>query len=111
MSKAEGAIAAAALFAALGDPTRLAMVSRLAGGGSHSIASLTDGNAMTRQAVTKHLQVLERAGLVESHRAGRESLYALRPERIDSARAYLAQVAAHWDAALLRLKAHIEKPA
>lgn len=108
MSKADAALATAALFAALGDPTRLAMVARLSDGGDHSIAALAGESALTRQAVTKHLQVLERAGLVASRRQGRESRFALRPERIDEARAYLASVAAHWDDALLRLKAHVE---
>lgn len=106
--RAEAAIATAALFAALGDPTRLAMVARLSEGGGHSIAALAGDTALTRQAVTKHLQVLERAGLVASERRGRESRFSLRPERVDEARAYLAGIAAHWDDALLRLKRHVE---
>ncbi len=97
------------MFAALGDPTRLAMVERLADGSVRSIAALANGHGLTRQAIAKHLQVLERAELVQSRRTGRESLYALRPERIDAARNYLANVAAHWDAALERLKAHLEQ--
>jgi DNA-binding transcriptional ArsR family regulator len=109
MSKAEAAIATAALFAALGDPTRLAMVARLSDGHDHSIAVLAGDSALTRQAVTKHLQVLERAGLVASRRQGRESRFALRPERIDDARAYLATIAAYWDDALARLNTHVEQ--
>ena len=97
------------MFAALGDPTRLAMIERLAERSGQSIAALGIGHSLTRQAITKHLRVLERAELVRGQRTGRESLYALRPERIDAARSYLKDVAAHWDAALERLKAHLEQ--
>ena len=63
-------------FAALGDPTRLAIIARLADGEPRSIAALTAGAPMTRQAMTKHLRVLEDAGLVASERAGREARFA-----------------------------------
>lgn len=109
MSRIKAAVAPATMFAALGDPTRLAIIERLANRSGQSIAALGSGYALTRQAITKHLQVLERAELVESQRAGRESLYTLRPERVDVARSYLAGVAAHWDAALDRLKTHLEQ--
>ena len=108
MSGVEAAVPAAT-FAALGDPTRLAIVERLADRGGQSIAAVGKGYGLTRQAIAKHLRVLERAELVQSHRAGRESLYVLRRERIDAARSYLANVAAHWDAALGRLKTHLEQ--
>lgn len=102
------AVAPAALFAALGDGTRLALLNRLAREGPRSIVSLSAEAHVTRQAVTKHLRVLERAGLVRSDRAGRESRFVARPEPIDAARAYLDSVSAQWDDALGRLKAHVE---
>ena len=98
----------AAVFAALGDPTRLGLVSRLCGGGPLSIARLTDGTDVTRQAVTKHLHVLRGAGLVRSTRAGRESLWELEPRRLEAARKYLEMVSKRWDEALDRLKLHVE---
>ena len=70
------------VFAALGDRTRLHLVDRLSDGRARSIADLTEGAAITRQAVTKHLRVLERAGVVEAERVGRESRFVLRPAPI-----------------------------
>lgn len=97
-----------ALFAALGDPTRLAIFDRLADGKPRSISVLSDDADMTRQAVTKHLRVLEAAGLVQNHRVGRESQYAFCPDQLAEARAYLDQVAGRWESALMRLKAFVE---
>lgn len=99
---------AAPVFAALGDETRLRLVTELAEGAPRSISELSEGAAMTRQAITKHLQVLEGAGLVVSERAGRESRYALQPAALDPAKAYLDQVSAEWGRALQRLKAFVE---
>ncbi|MBO9707833.1 MAG: helix-turn-helix transcriptional regulator [Caulobacter sp.] len=96
------------IFAALGDRTRLALLSRLADGEPRSIAALSSGGPLTRQAITKHLRVLEEAGLVASLRVGRESRFAARRETVDQARAYLDGVSAQWDDALARLKAHVE---
>jgi DNA-binding transcriptional ArsR family regulator len=98
----------ASIFAALGDETRLAMVARLAGGEAQSIARLTAGTRLTRQAVSKHLRVLEEAGVVRSLKVGRESQYALEPKPIDNVRDYLANVSAQWDDALARLKSFVE---
>jgi DNA-binding transcriptional ArsR family regulator len=98
----------AAVFAALGDPTRLGLVSRLCSGGPMSIARLTEGTDVTRQAVTKHLHVLRGAGLVRGTRAGRQSRWELDPRRLESARRYLEGVSRRWDAALDRLKLHLE---
>jgi DNA-binding transcriptional ArsR family regulator len=98
----------AAMFAALGDGTRLALLTTLARDGPRSISALSAQARATRQAVTKHLRVLERAGLVRSERAGRESRFAAQPEALDAARAYLDAVSAHWDDAIARLKAHVE---
>jgi DNA-binding transcriptional ArsR family regulator len=99
----------APLFAALGDSTRLALLAKLSAGPPCSIAALTEQTRLTRQAVTKHLRVLERARLVRSSRAGRESRFALNPEPIDAARQYLDLVSREWDEALGRLRAFVER--
>ena len=78
--------ASAPLFAALGDETRLALLARLSRGKASSITSLTEGSRLTRQAITKHLRVLQRAGLVRGVRQGRESRFELQPKRLDEAR-------------------------
>ena len=98
----------ATLFAALGDRTRLALVAKLAGGAALSIAALGVDAGMTRQAIAKHLRVLEDAGLVASERAGRESRYTLQADKVAAMRDYLATVAAQWDDALGRLKTFVE---
>jgi DNA-binding transcriptional ArsR family regulator len=98
----------AAVFAALGDQTRLSMLARLSAGTPQSISRLTTGTRLTRQAVTKHLRVLEAAGVVRSTRAGRESLFALEPKPLVEARSYLDEVSRQWDDALARLKAFVE---
>jgi DNA-binding transcriptional ArsR family regulator len=98
----------AVVFAALGDPTRLSLVRRLSAGTPMSIARLSEGSALTRQAVTKHLRVLESSGVVSQQRSGRESLYQLRPGTIVDMRSYLDGISRQWDAALARLKAFVE---
>lgn len=98
----------ARIFAALGDPTRLTLVTRLSDGEARSIAQLTGGLSLTRQAVTKHLRVLEQAGIVSSNRVGRESRFAYLPEPVAQAQSYLDTVSAQWDDALARLKAFVE---
>jgi len=98
----------AAVFAALGDETRLALVSALCSGETRSIAQLTDGSKLTRQAITKHLRVLEGAGVVHSTRAGRESRFGLDPAPLTELRAYLERVSAQWDEVLARLKLLVE---
>lgn len=98
---------AAPVFAALGDRTRLVLVGRLRDGRAHSIARLTEGLDLTRQAVAKHLRVLEAAGLVASARAGRESRYELRREGLVEAREWLDRAAAQWDDAIARLQAQL----
>ena len=99
----------ARVFAALGDETRLHIVTRLGAAGSLSIVSLTTGTGVTRQAVTKHLRKLARAGLVRGRRAGRETLWQLEPNELDAARQALDQISAQWDAGLARLKAFVER--
>jgi DNA-binding transcriptional ArsR family regulator len=100
--------AQARLFAALGDPTRLALVDRLSVAGPQSIASLTDGARVSRQAVTKHLHALQRAGLVRGTRSGREQIWELQPARLAVAHGYLDQISAQWDRAIDRLRAFVE---
>lgn len=106
-AKAPSLSGAAPLFAALGDETRLALVVRL-GSGPHSIAQLAAESPFTRQAITKHLEVLSAAGLVRSDRRGRERIWNVEAERLAAARRYLDQVSMQWDAALGRLKHYVE---
>jgi DNA-binding transcriptional ArsR family regulator len=98
----------AGVFAALGDPTRLKLVTLLCAGGLLSIAQLTSATAISRQGVTKHLQVLADAGLVHDVKFGRERRWQLVPERIDDARRTLAAIGAQWEAALTRLQRFVE---
>lgn len=100
--------ASAHVFAALGDATRLRVLDRLCGGGPLSIARLTAGTEVTRQAVTKHLHVLEEAGLVRGSRRGRERLWELEPRRLEVARRYLDFASRRWDETLDRLRAAVE---
>lgn len=95
---------AAPLFAALGDETRLKLVSRLSSEGPLSIARLSEGTEVTRQAITKHLRALADAGLVHDSRKGRECLWELRPKRLEKAREHLEQISRQWDAAFGRLE-------
>lgn len=99
----------APLFAALGDDTRLALLTRLAGGKRHSIAELTSGSKLTRQAITKHLHVLQDAGLVHAIREGRESMYEFDPQPVKELAGYLDSISRHWDQALARLKTFVEE--
>jgi len=99
----------ASVFAALGDETRLGLLAKLTNGEPLSIARLTEGTKLTRQAVTKHLRVLEDVGVVFSVKAGRESRFALDPRPIVSAQEYLEHVSRQWDTALARLKALVEE--
>jgi len=98
----------ATLFAALGDQTRLRLVSRLCDDGPMSIARLTAGTRITRQAITKHLRVMEAARLVHSTRHGRESVWQLDQQRLEDARRYLALISKQWDGALGRLRDFVE---
>jgi DNA-binding transcriptional ArsR family regulator len=99
----------APIFAALGDETRLRLVAALCIGGAMSIAQLTAGTAYTRQAITKHLDVLAAAGLVRDSKVGRERLWELNPGQIIEARRSLEIIANEWDSALERLKATVER--
>lgn len=99
----------ASVFAALGDDTRLALVAKLAAGKTRSISELTAGSKLTRQAITKHLRVLETAGVVRGTREGRESRFELDPRPIEGLKQYLESVSEQWDEALGRLKAFVER--
>lgn len=98
----------ALVFAALGDETRLALIAKLSGGQPRSISQLTEHSKLTRQAITKHLRVLEGAGIVRSVRQGRESLFELESETIEKAKEYLELVSEQWDQTLSRLKSFVE---
>lgn len=99
----------APLFAALGDETRLSLVDKLSSGRPYSITELAEGRKLTRQAITKHLRVLEDAGLVHSIRSGRESLFELDLEPIKDINEYLDFVSRQWDHSLAKLKLFVEQ--
>lgn len=99
----------APVFSALGDATRLRLVARLAGSERLSITHLTEGTGITRQGVTKHLRVLSDAGIVRPARKGRETLWELERERLETARRSLERISAMWDEALDRLKKYVEE--
>lgn len=98
----------APIFAALGDETRLGLLVKLSGGSRLSITHLAEGSTLTRQAVTKHLVVLQQAGLIRGVRSGREKRFELKPEPIDQARRALDTISRQWDDALSRLKSFVE---
>ena len=98
----------APLFAALGDETRLHVVARLCAEGPLSIARLTEGSNVTRQAVAKHLRVLEGAGVVRGEKSGRDSVWQLEPRRLADGKKFLELVSAQWDDALERLRSFVE---
>jgi DNA-binding transcriptional ArsR family regulator len=100
--------ASAPVFAALGDPQRILLVSRLCQNGPMSVARLTEGTGITRQAVTKHLRVLEGAGLARSEKSGRETIWTLDQRPLDKAREHLDSISRQWDAAIERLRAFVE---
>ena len=98
----------APVFAALGDETRLALVAKLCRGQPRSISQLTRGSRLSRQAITKHLRVLESAGVVHSVRAGRESLFEFDPQPMEEIKKYLDLVSEQWEQTLSRLKSFVE---
>lgn len=102
------AAGSAHIFAALGDITRLRLVRHLCNDGPTSITRLAAGTNITRQAITKHLHVMEHAGLARSRRRGRESLWQLNERRLKEARYYLDQISKQWDDALARLQKFVE---
>jgi len=101
-------LSAVPLFAALGDAIRLRLVARLCEEGSASISKLTAGTGITRQAVTKHLGVMQNSGLARSMRRGRERIWQLNQQRLQDARRHLDLISKQWDAALARLRNFVE---
>lgn len=97
-----------AVFAALGDETRLSLIAKLCAGPPRSISHLTHGSRLTRQAITRHLRVLQRARMVHSVRVGRESLFEFDPKAVREAGQYLDLVSRQWDESLARLKGFVE---
>lgn len=100
--------ASAPVFAALGDPQRMLLISRLCQKGPLSVTHLTEGTSITRQAVTKHLRVLEAAGVTRSEKTGRETVWALDRRPLSKARDHLALIERQWDEAIERLRAFVE---
>jgi len=105
MAITQSSQALARVFAALGDPTRLKLIAVLCAGGAFSISQLTANTQITRQAVTKHLQVMAAAGVVRDTKVGRERLWQLDPARIEEAKRTLEVIGSQWEAALGKLKA------
>jgi len=101
--------AAAPLFAALGDDTRLKLVLRLCSRGPQSITRLSEGSDVSRQAITKHLHMLGRAGLVQAKREGREQIWEIQPKRLSDAQRYLELISNRWDDAIERLRLMVEE--
>ena len=103
-----GTVASAAIFAALGDETRLRLIARLSDDGPLSIASLADGFDISRQAISKHLRVISEAGLATCGRQGRETVWQLEQEGLADATTYLQLISKDWDDKLRRLKNLVE---
>jgi len=106
-----GRPACAPVFAALGDETRLGLVGKLCSGEPLSISELSRGSRLTRQAITKHLRILENVRLVRGARRGRRTLFQFTPEPVEDARGYLEGVSYQWDKALARLRSFVESNA
>jgi DNA-binding transcriptional ArsR family regulator len=96
------------MFAALGDPMRLAVIRRLCDNGPLSTITLTRGSTLSRQGITKHLRTLQDAGLLRTGRVGRDRIWELRTECLADLRRYLDEISAQWDDALSRLRAVVE---
>jgi DNA-binding transcriptional ArsR family regulator len=98
----------APLFDALGDPNRLRIIGRLCESGPSSTSQVTEVIPVTRQAASKHLELLESVGLVTSARRGRERVWTLQTEPLARASDYLTQLSRRWDAAADRLRAYVQ---
>jgi DNA-binding transcriptional ArsR family regulator len=101
---------AAPLFDALGDPTRLRIFTRLCDGGPSSTSQVMQVIPVSRQAVSKHLSMLEGVGLVHSRKHGRERIWRVRTQPLVQASDYLNQLSNRWDHAIERLRAFVEDP-
>jgi DNA-binding transcriptional ArsR family regulator len=100
--------AKAPLFDALGDPNRLRIITRLCDGGPSSTTEVTQVVAVSRQAATKHLMLMEAVGLVSSERKGRERIWRVQPRPLSEASDYLTALSLRWDRAIDRLRAYVE---
>jgi DNA-binding transcriptional ArsR family regulator len=100
--------AKAPLFDALGDPNRLRIMTRLCDGGPSSTTEVTQVVAVSRQAATKHLMLMEAVGLVSSERKGRERIWRVQPKPLSEASDYLTALSNRWDRAIDRLRAYVE---
>jgi DNA-binding transcriptional ArsR family regulator len=107
-ARSRGRLPPASVFAALGDPLRLAMVARLCHEGPLPTIHLQTGAGGSRQAITKHLRVLEAAGLVSSDRIGRDRQWQMRTKQLMELRDYLEQISAVWDRRIERLRLFVE---
>lgn len=105
---ASAVVAKAPLFDALGDPNRLRIITRLCDGGPSSTTEVTEVVAVSRQAATKHLMLLEAVGLVSSERRGRERIWRLQPQPLADASDYLTALSQRWDRAIDRLRDYVE---
>ena len=108
-ARQQGFADAAPVFAALGAATRLKVVAKLCSDGPASTAGLSHGAGVTRQAITKHLDTLEAAGIVRSNRSGRERIWEIEPARLAKARRCLDEIGEQWEAAISRLRAFVEQ--
>ncbi|MET0429060.1 MAG: helix-turn-helix transcriptional regulator [Microvirga sp.] len=107
----DGLGSAAPIFAALGDPIRLSIIGQLCESGPLPTVRLQGASrGVSRQGLTKHLRVLEDAGLVDSVRIGRDRQWRLQPRRIAMLRQHLEDVSAAWDGRIERLRAFVEDP-
>jgi len=96
------------MFAALGDATRLRLVARLCDAGPQSTMRLARGAQVSRQAISKHLAVLEAAGLARGARMGREHIWELERRRLAQVQSWLNQISREWDTAIDRLRIFVE---
>jgi len=103
-TEAEDADPASRVFAALADPTRRQVLGLLGGQGELTATALADRLPISRQAIVKHLTVLDDAGLVAGRRVGREVRYAVRPEALVATARWMAALANDWDRRLAAIK-------
>lgn len=99
--------ATASVFDALGDPHRLQMVIRLCDAGPSSTLEMAQAISLTRQATTKHLEILQAVGVVSSAKRGRERIWTVQPKPLTAAGDYLNALSRRWDQAIDRLKAFV----
>ncbi len=97
-----------AVFKALGDPVRLEIVTRLSDGSSYTIGKLSENLGVSRQGARKQIQALASADIIELHPAGRETQVCLKPDSLQQARLFIADIEQRWDQRLQALKRLLE---